>query len=215
MHITRSCIYCRLDVLINSRKDRFEDITTPSFPQPTATPSGNVHTASAGAIIGGAVGGGVVLGFIIIIIIYLYWKRHMSSPAGNTPPTRGLEPFLLTQSTVDELRTSRTAAANYDSAMTNSISIASTRQAEIDRQIWELTREMQVLAGVKITSTKRSPTIPPSFVSKPSDKERASADQIQRKLDTMRGEIEHLRLQLHSDWARGLTNDPPPSYHAL
>ncbi|KAG6872611.1 hypothetical protein C0995_008356 [Termitomyces sp. Mi166 len=191
---------------------------------PTAlTSSDNSRSATIGAIVGGTVGGISILANIVFILLCLRQRKHKSfpsSPAGNadeTFTTQGLQPFSSIQGEQQAavlIPRRPTLSSTTSNNEISSTSVMSMRQAEIEDQIRGLTREMQALAGEKNASIKRPLPIPPSSTYHNSHGERNYTDQIQKQMDTMRGEIEYLQAQLHSDWARGLTDNLPPGYHA-
>ncbi|KAH0583495.1 hypothetical protein H2248_009123 [Termitomyces sp. 'cryptogamus'] len=209
-------------------------VTQQQSPTTTPTSSRDSHSMPIGVIIGGTVGGILILSMIIIIFLCLRRKRYrsfLSSPGGNVArafTTRWLPPPALTQGTLIEPYTF-TAASNprrptlppaYNNNAssndeTSSTSITSTRQAEIEDQIRGLTREMQALAGVENDSKQESWLVRPSFSFRRSRTERAYLTQVQQQMDVMRAQIEYLQAQLHSNWAYGLRDDPPPSYSVI
>ncbi|KAG6880238.1 hypothetical protein C0992_003004 [Termitomyces sp. T32_za158] len=208
--------------------------STTSIPTPSDTP----HSAPVGVIVGGTVGGVLILGIILFIFLFLHRRRrrHFALSAGQNmvvvSTNTGLAPMALTQGTLIEPYTMMTAASNprrptlppaYDDITisndeTGSTSLASMRQADIEDQIKGLRRELQALAGVEEGSKERllpSRLSFSSFSFRRSRRERACMTHIQEQMDAMRAQIAYLQAQLHSDWAHGVTDDPPPSYSVV
>jgi len=120
-------------------------------------------------------------------------RRHQETqPQLPVPPAQTTLPAQVIRS------------ANLDSATREAL--RRERQADIDYQLRELLREMRELnRDHKVDAN--GPVI----------REATSAQtqlevETRRQVEAMRAQAEHLRMQQNSDWAHGLSDDPPPGY---
>ncbi|KAG6817766.1 hypothetical protein H0H87_003174 [Tephrocybe sp. NHM501043] len=207
--------------------------STPMVSQTTtAVSSPSQSSVPVGAIAGGVVGGVVILIGTIFILLFLRRRRHRVSTSGvpdesfsidvdGFPPSANRQDTPLMTNFAESMPSRpgprpQTLPPPYtDSTVSDTTGSESTgqrRQAEIDHRIRDLTREMQVLGGVDVSSKERGYRVQPSLSFYRSSRRQRDVARLQEEVNAMRGEIEYLQAQLNSDWARGLSNEPPPSY---
>lgn len=84
------------------------------------------------------------------------------------------------------------------------------RQEELDRQMATVQNEIHELdRDLKRGTSVRRRTIPRNAEVEERD---LTIEEMQQQMEMMRQQIEILRENQRSDWAAGLTNDPPPGY---
>ncbi|TFK22987.1 hypothetical protein FA15DRAFT_495689 [Coprinopsis marcescibilis] len=90
------------------------------------------------------------------------------------------------------------------SALTSKRSeIARERQEELSRRLRSVEREMQII-NRNILPSERAPSVAPP--------RSMTMAEMQQQMRRMQDEIETLRANQGSDWAAGLTDEPPPGY---
>ncbi|KAF5387048.1 hypothetical protein D9615_001533 [Tricholomella constricta] len=88
------------------------------------------------------------------------------------------------------------------------------RQAELDQQLQNLLREMQELNKDRKLE-EGTPGSPSSYapLSPPQTRQREQEIAVMREqMQQMRAHIEYLQVQQNSEWAQGLSDEPPPGY---
>jgi hypothetical protein len=84
------------------------------------------------------------------------------------------------------------------------------RQEELDRQMATVEKEIHELdRDLKRGTSVRRRTMPRNTGG---EERELTMDEMQQQMELMRQQIELLRENQRSDWAAGLTNDPPPGY---
>ncbi|GLB34628.1 hypothetical protein LshimejAT787_0201930 [Lyophyllum shimeji] len=189
------------------------DDGTSSIQPSTPTASSKSPT---GAIVGGVVGG-VALLFLILVLLLLRRRRRRPAEDSSIAATSGspvLMPFTLSHPTLqlwpedravphdatpflipDQKK--RTPRHTPNASMSSSSeALRVQRQAEISDEISGLTRDMHGSASTR-------------------GWEGSEVSRVMEQNTVMKAQIEQLQAQLHSDWALGLSNDPPPGYSNL
>ncbi|KAG6915336.1 hypothetical protein DXG01_012108 [Tephrocybe rancida] len=222
------------DTPVSSSSSTSSTSPTTTSPTTTATPPTKAQPVPVGAIAGGVIGGVLLLLVALLIFLCLRRRKQRIIPStyaegtdeafsidGFSSTTGPSTPFLhptqgFVATSIPPRARPETLPPPYSDngtldEETRSESMARLRQAQIDRQIRSLTTEMQMLAGVD-PPKDRPVRIRPSLSFSRSRRETNEMSQMQQQVDTMRAEIDYLQAQLQSDWARGLSNEPPPSY---
>ncbi|KAF5386746.1 hypothetical protein D9615_001536 [Tricholomella constricta] len=189
--------------------------------------------SQTGAIVGGIAG---VLFVLFALLLLLYCRRRnklaRSSRARTSTSNRANVPFTidgLPLSTLNLPQDSRRPqppnrpASNspppYDHSTSSggdsSEALIRHRQAEIDAQIQGLRQEIYALERTNSTHkpNRRRAALHSSLGRRRS--ERHEMAQLRAQISAMGAEIGHLQQQLNSDWARGLSDDPPPGYSTV
>ena len=95
-------------------------------------------------------------------------------------------------------------------SMKNKDEIRAARQMEINQRIQTAQREMQNLSS-------RQPAVSSPDLSSPSEVRRQGMEHeigtLREQMYRINTRIEQLQMQLSSDWAQGLSDDPPPAYY--
>ncbi|KAG6830930.1 hypothetical protein H0H92_013858 [Tricholoma furcatifolium] len=172
------------------------------------------------------IAGGIIGGIVVILVpIMIYLRRRRSV---DTVSESEVTPFIDRPSseasrqdrislpldfTVLSFRKSRpTPFSHSDNGMSgessSSESAEQTGQAGINQQIERLTREIQVLADQQSTGNASIAGIP-SFQRPRSEGVMLA---LEEQLERTRSEIGNLQARLQSEYAQGLSNDPPPDY---
>ncbi|GLB34615.1 hypothetical protein LshimejAT787_0201800 [Lyophyllum shimeji] len=188
-----------------------------------STGATSTHRSPTGAIAGGVVGG-ILLLLLILALLFLLRRRRrkLAVDSSDVSDSGGpvLIPFTSTQPTTPqsspEVRTAPHDAATFliperkrwppvqsstTSMSTSSEALRAQRQAELSDQISGLTRTMQGTSNSRSTGSAST-----------SGWEGSEVSRVMEQNIAMKAEIEQLKAQLHSDWALGLSNDPPPGY---
>ncbi|KIL67158.1 hypothetical protein M378DRAFT_160158 [Amanita muscaria Koide BX008] len=79
------------------------------------------------------------------------------------------------------------------------------RQTEIDEQLNSVQREMENLAA------RQSMPPPPNVARRPAPTDQ-EMEALREQVRMLSGQIEHLHRERQSDWALGLSDEPPPAY---
>jgi len=89
------------------------------------------------------------------------------------------------------------------------------RQMEINRRLQGAQQEMLNLTSRQIAMESNVPSS--SFADGVTGQgmEENGAEAQLEQIRQLRNEMEQLRMQLSSDWAQGLSDEPPPAYHLL
>ncbi|KAF8077621.1 hypothetical protein FPV67DRAFT_3831 [Lyophyllum atratum] len=179
----------------------------------------SAHKTPIGAIVGGTLGGLLLL-LLLLALLILCRRRRRNMMDSSAAPLQGnpvLTPFtsaLPASQTQPETRTipheanpfftperkRREPAHSPMASMSSSVeALRAQRQSEISHQISGLSGEM--------SNTSRS--------TRSGSSSRWDGSQVSRIMEqnvAMKAQIEQLQSQLHSDWALGLSNEPPPGY---
>lgn len=103
------------------------------------------------------------------------------------------------------LRTGATAADDQ-----NTEAVRKARQMELVRQMRAVKQEMRDLKTDLTAETVRRPSVD----SRRTRGENVEMEQMKEQMRVMKEQIEYLRAQQQSEWAQGLSDEPPPGYSA-
>jgi len=84
--------------------------------------------------------------------------------------------------------------------------VSALRQMEINQRLLSAQREIE-----NLTSSRNSSVSPSIQGGRPAETGQA-VDDLWEQMRMLQGQIEHLRMEIRSDWAMGLSDEPPPAY---